>query len=123
METANNFNRLDLNTKELLNFADELEQLRQTLWDQALKTLDKWKDFQQEEKILKAVGITQWIQWFEKNRKIKKKLKKEWYTDLFEKLCNSWRWEILAEVLDDEKNFKDIYNICKKLNNWEKGIN
>lgn len=123
METANNFNRLDLNTKELLNFADELEQLRQTLWDQALKTLDKWKDFQQEEKILKAVGITQWIQWFEKNSKIKKKLKKEWYTDLFEKLCNSWRWEILAEVLDDEKNFKDIYNICKKLNNWEKGIN
>lgn len=123
METANNFNRLDLNTKELLNFADELEQLRQTLWDQALKTLDKWKDFQQEEKILKAVGITQWIQWFEKNSKIKKKLKKEWYTDLFEKLCNSWRWDTLSEVLDDEKNFKDIYNICKKLNNWEKGIN
>jgi len=123
METANNFNKLDLNTKELLNFADELEQLRQTLWDQALKTLDKWKDFSQEEKFIKAVAITQWIQWFEKNRKIKKKLKKEWYIDLFEILCNSWRWEILAGVLDDEKNFKDIYNICQKLNNWEKSIN
>ena len=99
---------------ELLNFWEELNFLKEWFGPQVLKTLDDWDSYDEDVKNDKALGITQWIQDLEINKSKLNPREK----NLLDKLCNSWRWEILVDVLNQETNRKEIYELIKKIQ-WQ----
>lgn len=108
-ESSNDFKELG----ELSNLIKgNLDELSHSTWDIIcgyLNDLGEWSIDQKH-----ALALTSWIQMFENNQyKLKKILWDEDY-NVYKKLDDSWRWEILCDLFKEDK--KNVIRVCNKIN-------